>query len=123
MTLGPILIVDDNEQNLKVARLALESESFDVRTAGDGEQALLVAQTVQPRLILMDIQLPDMDGLQLTRMLKQDPRFAHIVIVALTAYAMKGDRAKALAAGCAGYITKPIDVHGLPATVAEYLKA
>jgi len=118
-----IVIVDDNATNLKLARIVLEEAGYDVHTAVDARSALETLERVAARLILMDIQLPDMDGLQLTRMLKQDPRFAHIVIVALTAYAMKGDRAKALAAGCAGYITKPIDVHGLPATVAEYLKA
>ncbi|HEY0990722.1 MAG TPA: response regulator [Kofleriaceae bacterium] len=121
MTLGPILIVDDNEQNLKVARLALESESFDVRTAGDGEQALLVAQTVQPRLILMDIQLPGLDGLQVTRRLKARAATRDIVVVAMTAYAMKGDKEKALAAGCDGYISKPLDPILLPAQVAGYL--
>jgi len=122
MTLGPILIVDDNEQNLKVARLALESESFDVRTAGDGEQALRVAQTVRPRLILMDIQLPGLDGLQVTQRLKAEPATRDIVVIAMTAYAMKGDREKALAAGCNGYIAKPLDPILLPAQVAEYLE-
>jgi CheY-like chemotaxis protein len=70
----------------------------------------------------MDLQLPDMDGLQLTQKLKQDARYKHIKIIALTAYAMKGDRAKALAAGCDDYITKPIDVDGLPKVVAQHLK-
>jgi PAS domain S-box-containing protein len=121
MTLGPILIVDDNEQNLKVARLALESEQFDVRTAGDGEQALHVVQTVRPQLILMDIQLPGLDGLEVTQRLKAEPTTRDIVVVAMTAYAMKGDKEKALAAGCDGYITKPLDPILLPAQVAEYL--
>src|SRR6185436_58161 len=121
MTFGPILIVDDNEQNLKVARIALESESFDVRTAGDGEQALHVAQTVRPRLILMDIQLPGLDGLEVTQRLKAEPATRDIVVVAMTAYAMKGDREKALAAGCDGYISKPLDPILLPAQVAGYL--
>jgi PAS domain S-box-containing protein len=118
---GPILIVDDNEQNLKVARIALESESFDVRTAGDGEQALRVARTVLPRLILMDIQLPGLDGLQVTQRLKAEPATRDIMVIAMTAYAMKGDKEKALAAGCDGYITKPLDPILLPAQVAEYL--
>jgi PAS domain S-box-containing protein len=121
MTLGPILIVDDNEQNLKVARLALESERFDVRMAGDGEQALHVARTLRPRLILMDIQLPGLDGLQVTQRLKAEPATRDIVVVAMTAYAMKGDKEKALAAGCDGYITKPLDPILLPAQVAEFL--
>jgi PAS domain S-box-containing protein len=109
MTLGPILIVDDNDQNLKVARIALECEGFDVRTASDGEQALRVTRAMQPRLILMDIQLPGLDGLQVTQRLKAEPATRDIVVIAMTAYAMKGDREKALAAGCDGYITKPLD--------------
>jgi CheY-like chemotaxis protein len=117
----PILIVDDNATNLKLARVVLEGADYDVHTAVDAGDALRVLETLRPRLILMDIQLPDLDGLELTRRLKADPRYRDIPIVALTAYAMKGDDAKALAAGCDGYITKPIDVDGLPLTVAKYL--
>lgn len=116
-----ILIVDDNAANLKLARVVLEDEGYDVKTAIDAAEVLRVLEQFQPRLILMDIQLPDLDGLELTRRLKADPRHKDIVIVALTAYAMKGDRAKALAAGCDGYITKPIDVDELPKTVARHL--
>ena len=121
MSCETILIVDDNAANLKLARVVLEEEGYDVKTAIDAEEALRVLEHSQPRLILMDIQLPDIDGLDLTRRLKADPRFKGVVIVALTAYAMKGDRAKALAAGCDGYITKPIDVDELPKTVARHL--
>jgi CheY-like chemotaxis protein len=119
----PILIVDDNAQNLKLARVILTVEGYDVRTAADAEEALRVLQSFTPRLILMDIQLPGMDGLQLTRRLRSDPAWQNVRIVALTAYAMKGDEDKALAAGCDGYVTKPIDTERLPKLIAEHLAA
>jgi CheY-like chemotaxis protein len=117
-----ILIVDDNPQNLKLARVILTVEGYEVQTAADAEEALRVLGSFTPRLILMDLQLPGMDGLQLTRHLRSDPAWQHVRIVALTAYAMKGDEAKALAAGCDGYITKPIDTERLPKLVAEQLE-
>lgn len=117
----PILIVDDHPQNLKLARLILAGEGYEVRTAGDAEEALNVLAAFTPRLILMDLQLPGMDGLQLTRQLKSDPATNGIQIVALTAYAMKGDEENAFAAGCDGYITKPIDTESLPRLVAQHL--
>src|SRR5688572_21704048 len=86
----PILIVDDNAQNLKLVRVLMASEGYDVRTAVDAEGALALLETFTPRLILMDLQLPGMDGLELTRQLKADPVRSSISIVALTAYAMKG---------------------------------
>jgi two-component system cell cycle response regulator DivK len=116
-----ILIVDDNAANLKLARVLLLSEGYDARTAADAEQALKMLGTFSPALILMDIQLPGMDGLELTRRLKSDPVTRNIIIVALTAYAMKGDEERARAAGCDDYIAKPIDVHGLPRKIAELL--
>jgi len=116
-----ILIVDDNAQNLKLARVILMSEGYEVRTAVDAEDALRVLDSFTPRLILMDLQLPHMDGLELTRRIKADPRRRGIIIIALTAYAMKGDDQKAYAAGCDGYLTKPIDTDALPKYVAERL--
>lgn len=116
-----VLIVDDNPANLKLARVVLAAEGYDIFTAADAEQATVAIGACKPRLILMDIQLPGMDGLELTRLLKKNPEHAHIVVVALTAYAMKGDDEKAKAAGCDGYITKPIDPDTLPALVASYL--
>ena len=116
-----ILIVDDNPQNLKLARVVLANEGFDVRTASNAEDALQLLRTVTPRLILMDVQLPGMDGLELTRRLKADPATRPIRVIALTAYAMKGDDEKAFAAGCDGYITKPIDIERLPAVVRSHL--
>jgi two-component system cell cycle response regulator DivK len=115
----PILIVDDNAANLKLARLLLGAEGHDARTATDAEQAIKVLETFHPRLILMDIQLPGMDGLELTRKLKANPHTRHILIVALTAYAMRGDEERARAAGCDGYVAKPIDIHTLPGVIAE----
>ncbi len=123
MTCGPILIVDDNQANLKLARVLLVAEGYEVRTAGDAEQALEVLETYRPKLILMDLQLPSMDGLALTRLLKSNPATRDIVVVALTAYAMRGDDEKARASGCAGYITKPIDTRTLASRVAGFLAA
>jgi CheY-like chemotaxis protein len=116
-----LLIVDDNATNLKLARVLLTGEGYVVRTASDAEEALIVLDSFAPRLILMDLQLPGIDGLELTRRLKADPRRKHIVILALTAYAMKGDDEKAFAAGCDGYVTKPIDPETLPALIAKHL--
>jgi PAS domain S-box-containing protein len=109
-----ILIVDDNPANLKVARIALEGEGFAIRIATDGHAALDAIAAARPDLILMDIQLPGIDGLELTRRLKADPATRDVPIIAVTAYAMKGDREKALAAGCNGYLAKPIDPIELP---------
>jgi CheY-like chemotaxis protein len=116
-----VLIVDDNPQNLKLARIILAGEGYEVRTATDAEDALRVLEEFSPRLILMDIQLPGMDGLELTRRLKADERRRSIVVVALTAYAMKGDEERAMSAGCDGYIAKPIDTERLPRMVADVL--
>jgi CheY-like chemotaxis protein len=121
MTGAAILIVDDNPINLKLARVILASEGYVVKTADDAEEALAALENFEPRLILMDLQLPGMDGLTLTRQLRRDPRWSSTWIVALTAYAMKGDEAKALAAGCDGYLTKPIDADGLPRAVAAFV--
>jgi CheY-like chemotaxis protein len=100
----------------------LDAEGYPVKSAMDAEEALALLQTWRPALILMDIQLPGVDGLELTRRLKNDPRFSRIAIVALTAYAMKGDEDKAVAAGCDGYVTKPIDTRLLPAVIEHHLK-
>lgn len=117
-----ILIVDDNPTNLKLVRILLLRKGYDIRTAQDADEALLVLNSFKPKLILMDIQLPGMDGLQLTRHLKAIPKYHHTIIIAITAYAMKGDEEKAIAAGCDGYIAKPIDTRALPNIIATYLK-
>ena len=117
-----ILIVDDNPINLKLACDVLEFAGYTIVKAEDAEQAQEVLLYTMPDLILMDIALPGMDGLAFTRKLKAEARWKHVPIVALTAFAMKGDDQKALAAGCAGYITKPIDTRKLPQQVAEFLR-
>jgi CheY-like chemotaxis protein len=117
----PILIVDDNPQNLKLAKVILLSEGYDVKTAIDTEDALRLLESFTPALILMDLQLPRMNGLELTRHIKANPARRGITIIALTAYAMKGDHDRALAAGCDGYMSKPIDTNALATMVAEYI--
>lgn len=121
MTSNGILIVDDNESNLKLLKAVFDSDDYLVRTALDAEEAFKVLETFAPRLILMDLQLPGMDGLEFTRLLKRDPARRQITILALTAYAMKGDEEKAIAAGCDGYITKPIDTRTLTKLIDNYL--
>jgi CheY-like chemotaxis protein len=117
-----ILIVDDNPTNLKLASRVLEIEGYRIDLATDAEQAQELLMHMQPDLILMDIALPGMDGLTLTRRLKTDEKLKHIPVVAMTAFAMKGDEQKALDAGCDGYITKPIDTRKFPQQVAGFLQ-
>jgi len=117
-----ILIVDDNEMNVKLLRWLLEKHGYVVHTASDAQTAREGIRAAHPQLVLMDIQLPDIDGLQLTREFKADPGLRSIPIVAVTSYAMKGDRQRALAAGCDGYITKPIDTKQFPIEIQKYLR-
>lgn len=121
MTGAAILVVDDSVANMKLLSYLLESQGYDVRTAADASEALAVLADFRPRLVLLDLQLPGMDGLELARRLKADPANRELLIVAVTASAMKGDEEKALEAGCDGYITKPIDTRTLPKLVASYL--
>ena len=121
MSGATILVVDDHPTNLKLCKVMLSVDGYEVHTAADAEEALAMFDSVRPRLILMDLQLPGLDGLELTRRLKADPATRDIVVVALTAYAMQGDEQKALDAGCDGYIAKPIDTRLLAATVERYL--
>jgi two-component system cell cycle response regulator len=116
-----ILVVDDNPTNLKLVSDVLEFEGYDILKAVDAEEAQVVLAATLPDLILMDIALPGMDGLTLTRKLKAEERTRGIRIVALTAFAMKGDDQKAFDAGCDGYITKPIETRKLPDQVAGFL--
>jgi CheY-like chemotaxis protein len=116
-----ILVVDDNPTNLKLVIDVLEFEGYDLLKAEDAEVAQEVIRTNNIDLILMDIALPGMDGLALTRKLKADPHTKDITIVALTAFAMKGDEDKARDAGCDGYITKPIDIKNLNIQVQQHL--
>jgi CheY-like chemotaxis protein len=116
-----ILVIDDTPVNLKLTRILLSNEGYSVRTATSAEEALTVLDDFRPDLMLVDIQLPGMDGLELTRRVKADPDTRAIVVVALTAFAMKGDEEKAMQEGCDGYITKPIDTRSLPSRLRQYL--
>jgi CheY-like chemotaxis protein len=118
-----LLIVDDNAANLKLTRILLEIEGYEVRTAMDADEAASVIRAFHPRLVLMDLQLPGRDGLTFTRDLKADPETRDVRVVAFTAYAMKGDVDKALAAGCDAYVTKPIDTRVLGSTIAACLRS
>jgi CheY-like chemotaxis protein len=115
-----LLIVDDNPTNLKLVSYLVKAQGYDVDTAVDADSALTAIAAHRPQLILMDLQLPGIDGLELTRRLKSAPATRGIKIIAVTAYAMKGDEEKALAAGCDDYVTKPIDTRGLPALIAKH---
>src|ERR1700737_1675385 len=117
-----ILVVEDNPANRQLMTIVLSDAGYEVRTAIDAEEVREALRSFQPKLILMDIQLPGTDGLELTRQLKSSPTTRHIPIVAVSAYAMKGDDVKGLGAGCDGYITKPIDTPTLPRLVADYFK-
>jgi CheY-like chemotaxis protein len=121
-TAGAILVIDDHPANLKLMRVLLTAEGYQVSTAGDAESALAMIGASCPRLILMGLQLPGMDGLELTRRLKASPATRDIPIIAITAYAMKGDEAKAREAGCDAYFTKPMDTRALPPVIARYFK-
>lgn len=122
-TIPTILIVDDNAINLKLVSVILEMEGHAVVRAVDAEQALQLLDDLVPDLILMDIALPGMDGLALTRRLKATASLSGVPIVALSAFAMKGDKERALAAGCDGYITKPIDTRRFPQQVQSYFRS
>ncbi|OYT87770.1 MAG: hypothetical protein CFE46_11600 [Burkholderiales bacterium PBB6] len=119
MTPLRVLVVDDNPLNLELVSFVLGAEGMEVVEAVDAEQAQAKLTGFQPDLVLMDVQLPGLDGLALTRLLKADQATRHMKVVAFTAYAMKGDEGKMRAAGCDGYLAKPIDV----ATFADQVRA
>ncbi len=121
MTKHRILIIDDNPTNLKLVAYLVRAKGYDVDTALDADAAMAAITMARPDLILMDLQLPGIDGLELTRRLKAAPATQDITVIALTAYAMKGDQDKATAAGCDDYVTKPIDTRALPTTIAKHL--
>jgi CheY-like chemotaxis protein len=116
-----ILVVDDNAMNIDLVSFLLAADAMEVESAVDATQASALIAAQHPDLILMDIQLPGVDGLELTRRLKADPATRHIVVVALTAYAMKGDEERMRAAGCDGYIAKPIEVANFAERVRAFL--
>lgn len=117
-----ILVIEDNVLNLKMMTYLLEAKDYIVHTAMSAEEALEKLQKIKPALILMDIQLPGMDGLTLTQQLKTNLKFYDIPIIAITAYAMAGDEEKALRAGCDYYIPKPINTRTLPGLIASFIK-
>lgn len=117
-----ILIVEDNPRNLRLLIMTLRDKGYSLLEANDGGQALAMAREERPDLIIMDIQLPRIDGLEVTRRLRQTPGLSQTPIIAITAYAMKEDRNKAFAAGCDAYVLKPIDTRQLPGIVAEMLE-
>jgi CheY-like chemotaxis protein len=116
-----ILLVEDNAVNRRLAQFLLKSKGYEVWEATSVPEAFAALKERRPDLILMDIQLPEVDGLTATRCLKADPATCDIPVVAVTSYAMKGDEAKAFEAGCSGYVTKPIDKAQLLDTVARLL--
>ena len=122
MTSEPILIVDDNPLNLKLAKRLLELDGYQVLTAGNAQEAMRTLGFFLPRMILMDLQMPTMDGIELTRWVKADPRLQGVIVLILSSNDQKGDEQKARAAGCDGYFQKPIDTQSLPGVVAGYLR-
>ena len=118
----PILIVDDTPVNLKLTRILLVNEGYKVLTAGSAEEALELLRSFHPELVLADIQLPGIDGFELTRRLKQNEQTRDIMVVALTAFAMKGDEEKIREGGCEAYIAKPISVVQFLETVDRFLQ-
>ena len=116
-----VLIIEDNQNNLMVMRDLLRLHGYQTLEAGDGPAGLEIAREQMPDLILMDIQLPTMDGYEATRQLKADERTKSIPIIAVTSFALSGEEEKARAAGCDAYLSKPIDIHGTLETVREVL--
>lgn len=116
-----VLVIEDNEQNLYLVTFLLESNGYEVVQARDGREGIEAAGRVTPVLILLDIQLPGMNGYEVARALRSNPALAEVPIVAVTSYAMVGDRERALAAGCSGYLEKPINPETFMADVERHL--
>jgi two-component system cell cycle response regulator DivK len=117
-----ILVVEDNDRNRRLLKVLLKAKGYDVIEAATGEEAMSCLKSQKPELILMDIQLPNMDGLELIRKIKSEAETRDIPIVAVTAYAMKGDKERILEAGCSAYVSKPIDTRELPLLIADLLQ-
>ena len=122
MSNEPILIIDDNLMNLKLEKRLLETEGYQVLTAQNAEETLKLLGYFIPKLVLMDYQLPGIDGVELTKRLREIPAVKNAVILMVTSYDQQGDEARAKAAGCDGYLTKPIDTKTLPLVIAECLR-
>ncbi|MCB2180440.1 MAG: response regulator [Desulfobulbaceae bacterium] len=121
MTGKKILVIEDNELNLKLVRTLLELADYTVTEADNAEQGITLAHEQSPDLILMDVQLPGLDGLSATKSILKDPKIRHIPVIAVTSFAMEGDKEKALEAGCVGYISKPIDTRNFVNEVTRFL--
>jgi two-component system cell cycle response regulator DivK len=117
-----ILVVEDQEDNRQILRDLLESAGFRMIEAHDGARALAMARSEQPDLILMDIQLPLVDGYEATRSIKRDPGLKHIRIIAVTSYALSGDEQRAFEAGCGAYVAKPYSPRHLLAKIKQFLE-
>lgn len=117
-----VLIVEDNELNMKLFHDLLEAHGYDILQTRDGIEALKIARQERPDLILMDIQLPEVSGLEVTKWLKEDDNLRHIPVIAVTAFAMKGDEEKIREGGCEAYIAKPISVSHFLETVRKFLE-
>jgi len=117
-----ILVVEDQEDNRQILRDLLASSGFLMIEAHDGQQALAMARSQRPDLILMDIQLPVVDGYEATRSIKRDPELKHIPVIAVTSYALSGDEERAREAGCDAYVAKPYSTRHLLAKIGQFLK-
>jgi len=117
-----VMVVEDNPQNMKLLEMLLRSKSYVLLKAYDGEEALDIAIREEPDLIVMDMQLPKMSGIEVTKRLRQMPVFRHTPIIALTAYAMRGDKERFLEAGCNAYLSKPISTRELPVIIDQMLQ-
>ena len=122
MSNEPILIVDDNPMNLKLEKRLLELEKYQVLTAQNAEETIKILEYFRPALVLMDFQLPGVDGVELTKKIRQDTRNRDMVILMVTSYDQQGDEDRAKAAGCNGYLHKPLDTQALPGVIAGYLR-
>ncbi|MCF6155183.1 MAG: response regulator [Candidatus Brocadia sp.] len=117
-----VMVVEDNEKNRKLMRVVLKAKGYNVIEAITGEEALAILKNQKPDIILMDIQLPGIDGLTLVKQIKADAITKDIPIIAVTAYAMKGDEQKILDTGCNAYVSKPINTQELPLIIEKYIK-
>ncbi len=116
-----ILIVEDNPESMRLFEMVLRARNYTLLKATDGEEVLDMAMSERPDLIIMDIQLPRVNGLEVTRKLRETPALSHTPIIAITAYAMKGDKERVIESGCDAYLSKPINTRELPEMIAEML--
>ena len=121
MTPKRVLIIEDNPLNMKLVRVLLAAAGLEVLEAIDAEKGIVLAREKRPDLILMDVQLPGMDGLSATGIIRADPELREIAIVAITSFAMAGDEEKAREAGCTGYVTKPINTRTFLGEITKYM--